>query len=305
MPDFTLRQLECFVAVADHATIAHAANSLHSSPSAVNTAVTELERHLGESLLVRRRAHGVTLTTAGRALLPQARALLAAARDLTPVTDGRVRGHFMLGIYSTLSASLLPAILDGFGQEHPLVTVDFTEGSGDLLLSALDDGRVDAAILYDRDITGLPHTAALYQVRAHVVLAADHRLADAQRVSLRELADEPFIQFDVAPAWQNTSALMADAGVSPRVEYVTGNYELARSLVARGLGYSVLVNRPASDTSHDGRRLVVKELDPAPDPVSVVIAWARGRAVSRPLQAFLDWAPGHIEGARSAAQQLL
>ncbi|HCS58828.1 MAG TPA: LysR family transcriptional regulator [Gordonia polyisoprenivorans] len=296
MPDFTLRQLECFVAVADHATIAHAAGALHSSPSAVNTAVTELEKHLGEALLIRRRAHGVTLTTAGRALLPQARALLAAARDLAPVSDGQVRGHFMLGIYSTLSASLLPAILDGFGRAHPRVEVDFTEGSGDELLTALDDGRVDAAILYDRDITGLPHTRALYQVRAHVLLPADHRLAGAERVSLRELADDPFIQFDVAPAWQNTSALMAAAGVSPRVEYVTGNYELARSLVGRGLGYSVLVNRPASDTSHEGRKLVVRELDPAPEPVAVVIAWPRGRAVSRPLQAFLDWAPGQVLG---------
>ncbi|WP_020172783.1 LysR family transcriptional regulator [Gordonia polyisoprenivorans] len=296
MSDFTLRQLECFVAVADHATIAHAAGALHSSPSAVNTAVTELEKHLGEALLIRRRAHGVTLTTAGRALLPQARALLAAARDLAPVSDGHVRGHFMLGIYSTLSASLLPAILDGFGRAHPRVEVDFTEGSGDELLAALDDGRVDAAILYDRDITGLPHTRALYQVRAHVLLPADHRLAGAERVSLRELADDPFIQFDVAPAWQNTSALMAAAGVSPRVEYVTGNYELARSLVGRGLGYSVLVNRPASDTSHEGRKLVVRELDPAPEPVAVVIAWPRGRAVSRPLQAFLDWAPGRVSG---------
>ncbi|MDF3281562.1 LysR substrate-binding domain-containing protein [Gordonia sp. N1V] len=296
MPDFTLRQLECFVAVADHATIAHAAGALHSSPSAVNTAVTELEKHLGEALLIRRRAHGVTLTTAGRALLPQARSLLAAARDLAPVSDGQVRGHFMLGIYSTLSASLLPAVLDGFGRAHPRVEVDFTEGSGDELLAALDDGRVDAAILYDRDITGLPHTRALYQVRAHVLLPADHRLADAERVSLRELADDPFIQFDVAPAWQNTSALMAAAGVSPRVEYVTGNYELARSLVGRGLGYSVLVNRPASDTSHEGRKLIVRELDPTPDPVAVVIAWPRGRAASRPLQAFLDWAPGRVSG---------
>lgn len=298
MPDFTLRQLECFVAVADHEAIAHAADALHASPSAVSTAVTELEKHLGEQLLVRRRAHGVSLTTAGRDLLPRARALLAAARDLAPFTDGRLTGRLALGVYQTLSATLLPELLDGFTRNYPLVGMDFCEGSGDFLLQALDEGRVDVAILYDHDIRGELNTRLLYAQRAHVVLPANHRLARAERVSLRDLAEEPFIEFDVQPAWEHTMALMNDAGVRPRVRYVTGNYELTRALVGRGLGYSVMVNRPRTDITYEGHRVAVRELDPSPAPTTVVLAWPRDRAPSRPAQGFLDWAPDHVRNWR-------
>lgn len=289
MPDFTLRQLECFVAVADHATIAHAADALHASPSAVSAALGELEKHLDEELLVRRRAHGVTLTTTGRALLPRARALLAAARDLSPTGGDELSGHLALGIYQTLSASLLPGIIDGFTREHPAVTVDFLEGSGDDLLHALDDGRVDVAILYHRDIYGAVQTRSLYALRAHVLLSADHRLANAASVTLADLADDPFIQFDVQPAWQNTLALMTAAGVRPVIRYVTGNYELARSLVGRGLGYTVLVNRPVNDLTHEGRRVVVRELSPAPDPTMVALAWPHDRTLTKLLREFIAW----------------
>ncbi|WP_031465641.1 LysR substrate-binding domain-containing protein [Sciscionella sediminilitoris] len=297
MPDFTLRQLECFVAVAEHATIAHAAEALHASASAVSAALEELEKHLGEQLLVRRRAHGITLTTAGRALLPRARAVLSAARDLTPSADGRLTGRLTLGCYRTLAASLLPRLIEGFTREHPLVGLDFIEGSGEELLRAIEEGRADAGILYDRDIHEELETLPLQNLRAHVLLAADHRLAGAERISLRELAGEPFIQFDVQPAWQNTLALMAEAGVRPAVRYVTANYELARSLVSRGLGYSVLVNRPATDISHEGRRVVVKEIDPVPEPTTVVLATRRDRAPTAVLRAFLDWAPEELRGA--------
>lgn len=298
MPDFTLRQLECFVAIAEHATIARAAEALHASPSAVAAALEELERHIGEQLTVRRRAHGVTLTATGRALLPRARGLLSAARDLVPAEDGQLAGQLVLGCYRTLAASLLPGLIEGFGREHPLVKLEFVAGSGDTVLGALDEGRADVGILYDRDLRGDMHTRRLYDMRAHVLLAADHWLADAERVSLRELAEEPFVRFDVQPAWQNTLALMASAGVRPRVRYVTGDYELARSLVGRGLGYTVLVNRPANHVSHEGRRLVVKEIDPAPEPTTVVLAWPRDRSPSPRLRAFVDWAPGYLRAQR-------
>lgn len=300
MPDFTLRQLECLVAVADHGSIARAAEALHASPSAVSSAVEELERHLGSRLTVRRRAHGASLTTAGRDLLPRVRRLLDAAHDLAPAKDGTLRGRVAVGCYGTLAASLLPTLIEGFESLHPEVRLEFVEGSQDVLLAALEQGRVDVAILYDRDIHGDVTTRALYALPAHVLLAADHRLADRATVSLGELADEPFVQFDVQPAWQNTLALMNQAGVHPNVRYVTGDYELARSLVGRGLGYTVLVQRPATTRTHEGRHVVVKELDPAPAPTAIVMAWPSGIEPTSTVAAFIDWAPGRVRAWREA-----
>src|SRR4051794_29305066 len=78
----TLRQLEYFVAVAEHGSIAAAAGALPISESAVSVAISELESIVGVRLLHRVRARGVTLTAAGIALLPEARSLVARAREL-------------------------------------------------------------------------------------------------------------------------------------------------------------------------------------------------------------------------------
>ena len=65
MARYTLRQLAHFVAVADTGAISAAALKLHLSQGAVSAAVTELERIFKVQLMVRRKAHGVTLTPAG------------------------------------------------------------------------------------------------------------------------------------------------------------------------------------------------------------------------------------------------
>src|SRR5437899_2812892 len=84
-PAYTLRQLECFLAVAESGTIAGAAATLHSSESAVADAVSGLERALRSTLFQRQRARGVTLTSDGLAVLPAARRLLRDAEDVTSV----------------------------------------------------------------------------------------------------------------------------------------------------------------------------------------------------------------------------
>lgn len=291
--DVTLRQVECFVAVADHGAIARAAAALHASPSAVSAALDELERAVGDRLTVRRRAHGVTLTSAGRALLPRARTLLSAAHDLG--SGGELRGRLAIGCYSTLAASLLPPLIEGFEHAHPGVALEFVEGDQATLLAALDEGGADALILYDRGLTAELATRQLFAQRAHVLVGASHPLAQRASVSLAELADEPFVQFDVQPAWQNTQALMAAAGVRPHVRYVTGDVELARSLVGRGLAYTVLVHRLATTRTHEGTAVVTLEIDPPPAPTRIVLAWRADVRPSAVASAFLDWAPGHLE----------
>jgi len=76
---FTLRQLELFVAVCETASITLATEREHISQSAASSAIAQLERALGAQLLVRRHAHGVTPTPAGRQLLHRVRTVLREA----------------------------------------------------------------------------------------------------------------------------------------------------------------------------------------------------------------------------------
>jgi DNA-binding transcriptional LysR family regulator len=74
-----LRHLEYFVAVAEELSFTRASRRLHVVQSGVSSAIQSLERELGAALFDRDR-HRVALTDAGQALLPEARATLAAAQ---------------------------------------------------------------------------------------------------------------------------------------------------------------------------------------------------------------------------------
>lgn len=292
---YTLRQLLCFVAVAEHGSITAAAAQLHVSPSAVSGAVDELERALGTQLTVRRRAHGVTLTTSGHDVLRRARNLLAEAEDLESRardTGEDLRGLLMVGSYHTLAPTVLAELLAAYTERHPGVDLDFISGSQADLVDRLVRGELDLAVVYDVALPPHVQVHRLYEAIPQVVLPADHHLAQDEKhpLPLDLLASEPFILLDLPPSRENTMTLFDLAGITPRVRFRTTDYELTRSLVGRGLGYSILVQHPSSSLTWGGRPLTTRPVEPRPHPVGVGLAWDTGVRRSRPAEAMLDLA---------------
>ncbi len=121
MDGMELRQLEHFVAVAEDQSFTRAARRLGYVQSALSVSVQALERELAVRLLDRT-THRVSLTGAGAALLPAARATLAGAhalRDEAAALNGVVRGTLRIGIMQGFSAVDVPAALGRFHREHP------------------------------------------------------------------------------------------------------------------------------------------------------------------------------------------
>lgn len=85
-------------------------------------------------------------------------------------------------------------------------------------------------------------------------------------------------------------ALFAAAGVTPQVRFRTTDYEITRSLVGRGLGYSILVQHPKGDLTWGGRPLVLRPIDPVPLPVDVCLVWDSSVRPSRRAEAMLELA---------------
>src|ERR1700761_1882198 len=115
-----LRQLECFVAVAEEANFSRAAARLHVVQSAVSATIKGLERELGAPLLDRN-SKRVQLTDAGAALLPGARTALDAAQaaaDAVADVRGGLRGTLRLGTMTSVSLLDLPGLLGSFHQQH-------------------------------------------------------------------------------------------------------------------------------------------------------------------------------------------
>ncbi|GAA3837924.1 LysR family transcriptional regulator [Streptomyces phyllanthi] len=291
--DFSLRQLEYFVAVASTGSMSAAAVQCHASQTGISTAIADLERRLGVQLLVRRRAKGVFLTEAGTRVLDHAQAVLARAEDLRAgarAEQGQLAGRLTIGCYATLSPFLVPPMVDGFTRLHPAVDLQFVDGSQEEIRQALLEGACDLAFLYE---TGAEAGLSCTTVRSshpYVILAPGHPMAGRESVSLAELADEPLIVYASFPAQANAERWMQSVGAKPNIRYRTSSIEAVRSLVARGLGYSMLVQRWPTETSFEGLPLASVPISDPLEEIRVVIAHAASVTPTHRARAFARYA---------------
>ncbi|GER22730.1 LysR family transcriptional regulator [Zafaria cholistanensis] len=293
MSGYTLRQLECFAAVAEHGSIASAAQRLLLSQSAVSGAVDALEKAFATQLTIRRKAHGVALTPSGRYVLEQARSLLSQAEDLrlhASDAGGQLRGALAVGCYSSLAPTVLARLIDHYTALHPLVELDFFAGSQREVRQRLDAGSLDAAIAYDMSLPPELARRRLYDALPSIVLAADHPLAERPGLTLGQVADEPMILLDVDPSRENTMMMFAAEGLQPRIRFRTTDFEVTRSLVARGMGYSILVQQPAGALSYEGKPVVVVPILPSVRKVPVSAVWPQAAHLSRAAAALVELA---------------
>lgn len=293
VPAYTIRQLAAFVAVAEWGTITAAADAIHMSHSALSSAITDLETALDVKLFVRRRARGVKLTPNGHAVLERAKVLLHYASELESEARseaGDIVGPVAVGCYPSLGPTLLPSLIDNFTRAHPRARVDFREDTQNRLRVLLDSYDLDVAFLYDLDLEPGLETVTLDVREPRVLLAADHPLAGDDPVRLRDLANEPMVLLDAPPSSDHAMSVCAEAGFTPSIAYRTQNFETARSFVGRGLGWTLLLQRPALDVTYEGRNLALRTVvDPVPAPVRVVLAWKKDALPSRVAQTFTDF----------------
>ncbi len=253
-----LRQLECFVAVAEESSFTRAAARLHVVQSAVSATIASLEREL-DSRLLERTSRRVELSEAGRVLLPKARAVLDAARDARDAVDdanGGVRGTLRIGTMSSLGQIDLPSLLGRFHREHPAVFVHLATaascGGSPGLVEALTEGRLDLAFV---SIPGPPPVGVRWEditrTPLDLVVPPGHRLADQSRVALGELAGEGFIDFPVGYGNRAvTDRVFAAAGLSRHVVVEITAIGDGADFVRHGLGVALLPRgsaEPGSD----------------------------------------------------------
>ncbi|MER6559061.1 LysR family transcriptional regulator [Streptomyces sp. NPDC001027] len=288
----SLRQLDYFVTAAEAGTLTGAARRLYVSPSAVSAGIGELEHQVGVQLLLRARAKGLTLTAAGRVFLPQAKALLTSSEELRESVQEvgrRPSGRLVIGCFTTLAPFLVPWLMEEFPLAHPAVTLDFVEGSVTTLQRLLREGRCEVTLLYGVDVEDDITFDRLYSVEPHVLLPHRHPLADHERVRLADLAGHDMVMLDVPPSRRYFSDVLATAGIAPVVRHSTQSFEVVRSLVARGTGYSLLIQRPALDISYEGRAVHTRRIADRVDPLDVGLARLAGTQPTRRAAAFASF----------------
>jgi DNA-binding transcriptional LysR family regulator len=141
--DLSLPQLRCFIAVAEANSLAEGGRRLGMSAASVSKAIARLEDVVGKRLL-HRSTHGFSLTAEGEALLPPARAMLAAAADFKlAATGGTDGGTIRISAPVGFCRVVLAPLLAGFRHGHPDVHLD-VRASNDIV--PLAESGIDLAL---------------------------------------------------------------------------------------------------------------------------------------------------------------
>ncbi|GGS39841.1 LysR family transcriptional regulator [Streptomyces griseoviridis] len=290
---FTLVQLRYFLVAAERGSMTEASQELHIAQSAVSTAVYHLERDLQVQLFIRRRGRGLTLTPAGERLRQQARDLLARAREVEREArgdGGNLTGPVTVGCFVTLAPYYLPPLFSECTRRHPGIQIDVVEGETDDLVRALTAGHLDFALTYGLGLSAEPELRAetIALAPAYVIVPAGHPLAGRDSVDLAELSAEPLVLLDLPHSRDYFHSLVAATGTAPDVRYRTRSYETVRSLVARGLGYSVLNQRPVTSQTYGGGEVAELRLRDGGPPLEVKIAAVDGMTQTARARAVMD-----------------
>jgi DNA-binding transcriptional LysR family regulator len=243
-----LRHLATFVAVAEEGSFTRAADRLHVVQSAVSAGVRNLEKELG-TMLFDRSTHTVKLTDSGRALLPEARATLAAAqvaRDAVHEAHEGVRGTVVLGTMQAqgMRAIDLAAILAAFHTEHPGVEVKLhhSDGGSREMAREVIEGHMDLAFVALPG--GCPPGLELIPLANEPIMLAlpsQHPLTTRAEIELSALCDETLV--DLAAGWGIRMAVdrsFAAAGVTRTITYEVNDGATMVEFIRNGLAVGLL-----------------------------------------------------------------
>jgi DNA-binding transcriptional LysR family regulator len=286
MINWSVREIDVFLALADTLNYRRAADRVHLSQPAVSGVITRFEQSV-DAKLFDRSTRSVRLTAAGIALREQAVLLRAnvdaaaqAVRDVVELRAGRVR----MAVLPSLAASAAPAALARFTAAHPQVRVEMQDtlsgpafdlvraGQVDFAVTAANPAYADLAytpLVADRFVLLLPPAHKLARGRRPLRWADTAELTHIsmpQPTSVRQYADEAFLQ----------------QGRRFQPRYEVEHLATINAMVAAGLGVAALPELAALVAQGGGvvrRRLVEPDL---PRPVGLVTP--QGRSLSPAAQ---------------------
>lgn len=244
-----LRHLRYFVAVAEELHFGRAAARLRISQPPLSQQIQILEEQIGARLLARTN-RSVNLTAAGQQFLSDARQILgqvdAAAERAARLRQGET-GELRIGF--TSSAPFIKAVSDSlsrFRQRYPDVHLQMREVNTREQIAPLNDGELELGLMRN---TRLPDTLNWTLILREPLLAMvhrDHPLASSRSVSLKQLAQEPFVFFDPhvgTGLYDDILGLLHRHNIVPYITQEVGEAMTIIGLVSAGLGVSIL---PAS-----------------------------------------------------------
>jgi DNA-binding transcriptional LysR family regulator len=287
----SIRQLRYFAAAAELGRISAAAVQLNISQSAITTAIRDLETLLQQQLFDRE-ARGVELTDAGRRFLSHAYTVLGAVDDAMrmPSKEERVEGILSIAATYTVLGYFLPHHLQRFALRYPKVEVRIHELARDALEESLVTGHYQMGVVLTSNINN-PEiaTETFFGSERRLWVSSKHPLLDRADVTLADVADQPYIMLTVDEAAVTTQKYWSKSLPQPRISLRTSSVEAVRSMIANGLGVTILSDMVYRPWSLEGRRIETINLKDNVPPMNVGLAWKASAKHTPAMSAFRDY----------------
>jgi len=248
--DFSLRELECFVAVAEELSFTRAAERLRLAQPPLSRHIKNLEEKLGVDLLERSR-RVVSLTSGGQAFLKEARGILLQVRRAGETARRAAEGEtnkLEIGFVSAVLSPELVEVFSKFREKHPQVQLNLHDRLPVEQMAALELGTLDIGFVGVAP-EKRPAKIELTSWRDEPLMAflpLDHELSGRQRVSVADLADEAFVMIssEAAPSFLSLVYQMCrEQGFRPRVVQEARRAQAVAAMTVTGSGVAIL---PAS-----------------------------------------------------------
>lgn len=290
-----LRQLLYTLKIAEERNFSRAADKLHIAQPSLSQQLSKLEQELGVKLF-QRNTSTVELTHAGASFIKHARKIMDAVEQLRQEMDdiSQLRaGRVVIGSMPITGSHLLPYVLPAFKEAYPDIQVNLLEDTSLNLEKLTAGGGTDLSLLslplQEPSLT----YEAIGEEKIDLAIPPNHVLADPSNrpkggVTLEQLKDESFI---VLKKGQGFRKIMIDlcrsAGFEPDIVFESNNIETVQSLVAAGMGITLVPRFIARAKRSELIPVYVPLAEPVPSR-TLVIAYRKGRYLSKAAEAFIE-----------------
>ena len=255
----TLRQLQIFLAAAEHSSFARAAEVLHLTQPAVSMQMSQLAETVGMALF-EKRGRNLSLTRAGETLLPYAQRVaqtLREAGEAIAALQGLQHGKIRIAIVTT-TRYFAPRLIAQFRGEHPQIELEVAIANREDVITQLENNQVDLAIM-GRPPTHVHVVAEPFARHPHGVIAPpSHPLAGKKRLTPAMLASQPFIARESGSGTRYAmDQYFAEHGLKPLIAQEMTSNESIKQAVMAGMGMAFISLHTVSLEHQTGHLLLL------------------------------------------------
>lgn len=287
-----IRVLKYFLAVAREGTITGAANSLHLTQPTLTRQLQELEKELGQQLLIRGKQR-ITLTPEGMFLRKRAEEIV----DMVEKTESEfhsindiVGGDIYIGSGETESMKYVAEVMQELRKLYPDIRFHLYSGNAEDVIEKLDKGLLDFGILIQPiDLSKYDHIALPDKDIWGVIMRKDSPLALKKEIVLEDLVDVPLIASrQMSRKYSAASGFLDWFGEKFDDLNIAATYNLvynAAILVKAGIGYAVTLDKLANTSKENN--ICFRPLSPQLES-GLDIVWKKYQVFSPAAKLFLD-----------------